>query len=206
MGKRGKREGTIRKRADGRYEGRVLLGYRDGKPVRPSFYGDTKEDVQRQLREAVSAFERGTFVAASSQTVGEYLDQWLEHVAKPTIRAKSHRSYAQLIRLHLKPGLGSHRVQKLTPQQVQAFLFERHANGLSARTVQYLKAVLRRALSQAVKWQIVTRNVATLADAPRVERTEIRPLTMKEAKAFLAAVRGHRLEALFSVALTVGLR
>ena len=80
------------------------------------------------------------------------------------------------------------------------------ASGLSPRTVQYLRAVLRRALGQAVKWGVATRNVATLTEPPRVERPEMQVLTPEQARAFLDTVRGDRLEALYSVALALGLR
>jgi integrase len=105
--------------------------------------------------------------------------------------------------LHLKPGLGDKPLQKLTPQDVQTFLFERKDSGLAARTVRYLKAVLRRSLNHALN---VARNVAVLADAPRVEQREIHPPSLAQAKAMLEAVKGHRLEALFNVALSLGLR
>ena len=77
---------------------------------------------------------------------------------------------------------------------------------ISTRTVGYLHAVLRRALRQALKWGLVARNVATLVDALRVEHKALRPFTPEEAKKFLEAVRGDRLEALYSVALSLGLR
>lgn len=80
------------------------------------------------------------------------------------------------------------------------------AAGLSPRTVQYLHAILRRSLRQALRWGLVTRNVATLVDAPRVRRPEIRPLTPDQARTFLDAVAGDRNEALYTVALAVGLR
>lgn len=80
------------------------------------------------------------------------------------------------------------------------------ASGLSARTVQYIHATLRRALGQALKWDLVARNVATLVDPPRVVRPEVQPLTPEAAKALLEAARGDRLSALYTVALALGLR
>jgi integrase len=82
----------------------------------------------------------------------------------------------------------------------------RLAAGLSKKSVAYMHQVLRTALGLAVRWDMVPRNVARLVDRPRVERTEINPLTPEEARRFLDAIRGHRLEALFSVALALGLR
>ena len=106
----------------------------------------------------------------------------------------------------LVPALGRLPLQKLAPQHVQAFLNEKLASHLSPRTVQYLRAVLRRALGQAVKWGLVPRNVATLVDPPHVSRPLIEPLTPEEARVLLAAAKGDRLEALFTVAMAVGLR
>lgn len=110
------------------------------------------------------------------------------------------------MRLHLGPGLGHLRLAALQPQHVQAFLNAKLAGGLSPRTVRYLHAILRRALGQAEKWGLVVRNVARLVDPPKVRRPEVRPLTLEEARTFLTAVQGHRLEALFTVALALGRR
>jgi integrase len=80
------------------------------------------------------------------------------------------------------------------------------AAGFSGKSVVYMLQVLRTALALAVRWDIVPRNVARLADRPRIERKTINPLTPEEARKFLGSIRGHRLEALFSVALALGLR
>jgi integrase len=102
--------------------------------------------------------------------------------------------------------LDHHQLIKLSPYHVQAMLNEKLATSLSPRTVQYLRAVLRQALGQAVKWGQVPRNVATLVDPPRSVRQEIRPLTDAEAHAFLDVIAGDRLEAMYLTALTLGLR
>jgi integrase len=78
--------------------------------------------------------------------------------------------------------------------------------GFATKTVAYVHQVLRTALSLAVRWEMLSRNVAKLVDKPRVERKPIYPLRPEEARRFLEAIRGHRLEALFTVALALGLR
>lgn len=151
-------------------------------------------------------FDQGTFVPSTAQTVGPYLKQWLDKTVKPTVRPATHRSYSHLVTFHITPTLGAVRLQRLSPQQVQEFLNGKLADGLSPRTVQYILAVFRRALGQALKWGLVAKNVASLVDAPRVEHHEIRPLDVKEAKKLLKALKGHRLEALYTVSLALGLR
>jgi len=89
---------------------------------------------------------------------------------------------------------------------VQEMMNARLAAGFSGKSVAYMQQVLRTALSLAVRWDMVSRNVARMVDRPRIERKPISPLTPDQARTFLAAIRGHRLEALFSVALALGLR
>jgi integrase len=110
------------------------------------------------------------------------------------------------VRLHIVPGIGRHPLQKLTPQHVQRWLNEHQTAGASARSRRYARAILRTALSDALRWGLLARNVATLVDPPRVAKHEIRPLTPPQARAFLDALAGHRLEALFSIAIALGLR
>jgi integrase len=106
----------------------------------------------------------------------------------------------------LTPALGRLPLAKLTPQHVQKFMNEKLAAGLSARTVQYLRAVLRRALSQALRWNLVARNVATLVDAPKTKRNAVRVMSPDEVSLFLEAAKGQRFEPLLIVAISTGLR
>lgn len=95
---------------------------------------------------------------------------------------------------------------KLQPQDVRDFMRERAEAGLSARTVRHLRATLRCALNVAMQDGLIHRNVAALAKPPRLEKKPLRVFTREEAQRFLDAVAGHRLEALFTVALSLGLR
>jgi integrase len=132
---------------------------------------------------------------------------------RPRVRPSTYESYARLVDRHLIPHLGSIPLAHLSPQQVQAWVSAelatgrcRGTGGLAPRTVQYARAVLRSALKTAMQWGAVTRNVATLIDAPRVPRYERQPLTPAQARTFLTTAQGHRLSALFAVAVACGLR
>jgi integrase len=131
-------------------------------------------------------------------------------------RPTTYERYKSIITHHLKPHLGHLRLDKLAPEEVQA-MFEalRTKSGgragftpraPAAKTVQNVRIVLRAALNQALKWGKVTRNVATLVDPPRVEKFAIAPLTREQAQCLLDAVRGQRMEALYWLALSLGLR
>jgi integrase len=95
---------------------------------------------------------------------------------------------------------------KLTPQDVQKLINRKLAAGLSPRRVQYIHAVLRIALGEAERFGSVARNVAKLVKAPKVDQPEIDPFTPEEARAFIQAIQGERLEALYTLAIATGLR
>jgi integrase len=139
-------------------------------------------------------------------TVGDFLDQWLADVVRPNVRPWTYAGYEVHVRLHLKPALGRIPLDRLTPLHVQQLLNHKVASGLKPKTVRYIRGTLNTALNQAVRWGLISRNAASLVDGPRVEQYEIQPFTPEEARAFLAAVKGDRLGALYSVALTMGLR
>lgn len=169
-------------------------------------YGATREEVQKKLTAALHARETGTLTDARGLTTGDYLDQWLEDVVKPNVRPWTYKGYEVHVRLHLKPALGRVPLEKLTAGHVQKLINEKGRNGLRPKSVRYVLSTLRAALNQAVRWELVAKNAASLVDGPRVEQYEIQPFTPEEARKFLAAIRGDRLEALYSVALTMGLR
>ncbi len=205
--RRGHGEGTTYQREDGLWVGSLTLGYEGGKRRRKYLYGKTQREVLLKLSPVRHAQQQGvSLLTDERQTLGQYLERWLEDSAKPTIRAKTYASYAQLVRLYLLPELGCVQLTRLTPRDVQAFLNRRLEAGLSARTVQYTHAVLRRALNQALKWGLVQRNVAALVDAPRVRRPEAKYLAPEQALTFIDSVRGDRLEAAYVVAILLGLR
>ena len=207
MAKRGNGEGSIYKRADGRWCAAISAGWKDGKPLRKYIYGQTKGEVREKLTKAKRDQDMGLPVAVERQKLSDYLHNWLENCAKPSIRPKTYTSYEQLIRLHIVPALGNLYLEKLAPQHVQQFMNDKLTEGLSTRTVQYLHAVLRVALGQALKWGLIARNVATLVDAQRGRVSKVlRPFTPEEAVTFLDVIKGDRLQALYSVALSLGLR
>ena len=184
----------------------VELGWTSGKRKRKVIYGKTRKEVAEKLKVILRDQQQGLPVAMERQTVGQFLDHWLADTILPNRRAKTYRRYEQIARCHLVPALGRVALAKLEPQQVQALLKRTQAEGLSPRTVAYIRAVLRQALNQALRWGLVARNVATLVEPPKVERFKIKPLTTHQATILLEAARGDRLEALYRVALSLGPR
>jgi len=205
MSRRGRGEGSIWRRGDGRWEGRVDFGRSAGKRKRMSVYGKTRAEVARQMMELLRARESGMTAGGSSQPLGDYLEAWLRSI-EGSVRPKTLQTIQMYVRRHLIPDLGKVRLGKLQPQRVQALLDTKLRSGLAPQSVVHIRAILRRALGRAIRYGWLYRNVATLTDPPRVERFEIKPFTPNEARAFLEAARLDDLEALYKLALSTGLR
>lgn len=206
MAKRGNSEGSIYKRADGRWCASVDLGHTNGRRRRRAFYGKTRQEVVNKLHAAQRQLADGLPLPGQRQTVGGFLEVWLRDSAARKVRPRTLERYRQIVQLYLIPRLGRIRLAKLAPADVERAMNEALTLGASPRSAAHMRAVLRTALNVAMKWGSLGRNVASLAGPPRVPEREIRPLSRADARAILGAVRGDRLEALFTVALALGLR
>lgn len=206
MTRRGRNEGTIHHRADGRWVAIIGHGYNDaGKRIRQHVYGRTRADVVAKLGPALRARDDGLLPAPARLTVTSELADWLEAV-RPTVRPSTFTSYKYIVKTHLAPALGRVRLVRLQPTDVERMTTAKEAGGLSPRTVALMRTVLRMALGRAVKHGRLSRNVAALANPPRQVRHEIKPLSPEEVRTLLAAVAGTRLEGPVVVAVSTGLR
>lgn len=169
--RRGSGEGGISERADGRWCASVDFGYRDGKRSRKWLYGKTRKEVSEKLKVALRDQQLGVLTATADQRVGDFLDAWLEQNVKVTNKPSTHRSYSDLVRLHIKPAIGTIKLTKLMPQHVQNLLQDIQGKGLSARTTQYIRAVLHHALEQAVSgasWCAMSRRLLIRHGSPGI--------------------------------------
>jgi integrase len=203
-----RRSGQIIERGERRFLVRVFLG-RDGQGKRQyhnkTIHG-TKRDAQTYLNQVLRDRDLGTYVEPTKMLLNAYLDDWLETSAKPGVRPQTLASYKDLLRLYIRPRLGDRALAKLTPLDIQGVYAEMLERGLSPRTVRYTHSVLRSALEQAVKWQLVMHNPADRVDLPRQRREEMQALSPVEVRHFLEVAQGNRFGVLFELLLTTGLR
>jgi integrase len=171
----------------------------------------TKKAAQAALNDALSGIQHGTFVAPSRQTLGAFLDMWIEG-ARNELARTSWTGYRDMIRRWIKPHLGAKRLGELTSIDVKVWhsaLLDHGGVGgrqLSVRSVQYAHRVLHRALADAVRWNLIPINPASGARAPRLQRGELTVWTAEEAATFLQHVAEERLAALWVLALHTGMR
>lgn len=197
-------DGGGRQRPDGLWEWRITV---PGTHRRVSAFGRTKAEARLKCREKLIKEQAGVDTKGGRQTLGAFLERWLAEVVEVQRAPKTYESYRDTVRNHVIPTLGQTRLDRLTAQQVQALLRAKEREGkLSARSVAYIREVLRVALNRAIKWNLVTTNAAALADPPKRERHERTILTPEQAEAFLRAVEGDRLEAFYLLIATLGLR
>ena len=203
---RGAKGGTTRKG----WVGQMDLGYVETQQGRRRryrmVYGNTRKEVAERLTALLREQQTGTLTKDPRLTVGEFLASWLADKTARGLRPATVRGYRTWVFQHLIPTLGKIRLEKLQPQDVDAMVKAKLGAGLSPRSVHHIRAVLRSALTQAVKYGLISRNVAALTDPVTVPEHEMRVFTPTEALAFLEAIHGDRLEALYAVVLALGLR
>jgi integrase len=212
--RRGRGEGLIRERLDGSWEARVSLGYdNDGKRITRSVYGKTKGEVQDKLRKLQNDAAGGQLAEPATITVGQYLESWLKDTAKPKCSPTTFARYESLVHVHITPHIGSIKLAKLQPVQINYLMgeiardVEDRNNGRSPAWSQRLSLMLlSNALRHAVRLRLIPYNPA--ADIPKAKprEKEIEFLTAEQGKKFLAAAKKKRLYALFAVALGTGMR
>lgn len=203
MGKRrGSGEGSIYEiTATGRWCAAITVQTPIGRR-RKWLYGASRREVAAKLAAASVARGRGT-LALERPTLATFLGRWLS-VQR---RLRTQQGYEGYCRRHIVPALGHVRLDELSVGHVSEMLRAKLDAGLSAQTVSQIRAVLRAALSQAEREELVFRNVARIAKLPApVEPYEGRTLTLEEARRFLAVADQDRLAALYRVVLPLGLR
>ena len=171
------------------------------KTVRGSF-----REAQTYLSGKLQEREIGRLPRAAAISLNQYLDQWLTMAAKPRLRPKSYTDYEALLRLHIRPVLGTRPLGAIVQFDIQSIYAQMFERGLSARTIEYTNAVLQSAFRQAVRWKMLVEDPCVGVDLPRMNRREMEALSVEECRRFLAGARETEWFALYALALTTGMR
>jgi integrase len=202
MARRGNNEGTISKRVDGRWEARVSLP--NGK--RKCFYGKTREEVRKQMQEALHDAQKGVLPADGRQTVKQYLEYWLD-LRKQTqkIGISTVRTYYYHIH-RILPHIGQTLMMKLSAQQIQRMYLTMLGEGIASTTLFYTHNMLRAAMNDAVRQGVIQKSVLVAVTAPKNSNKEMQVLRPDQVQIFIKGIQGHRDEALYNLVLSTGLR
>jgi len=204
--RRGSGEGTISYRQnEGRWEGRYSVETLKGLKRRV-VYGKTYAELRAKLAKAIAERDAGLVFDAENLTVSEYLKNWLKNSAKGSVRPSTYARYEQIVRKHLVPTVGKMRLKKITAAHLEGLYRAKLEEGLAPRTVNYIHTTMSAALREAVRFDLLSRNVATSARSPRPKPPEMQCLNKEQAATFLKNAEGNRLEALYVLALSTGMR
>ena len=217
--KRANGEGSIRKRSDGRWEGRYTVGYdENGKVKMKNVLGKTQAEVKEKLKEKLEEAKVLDVAKSESYTVAEWAALWFEVYAKPNIRERTADYYNRYIIKHIVPCLGDIKLNKLTGRQIQKMyndlldhgrerVSQKEKNpGLSGTYVHGVHVMLHNCLNRAVKERLLVRNPADDVIVPKIDKKEMKILPPEQVKAYLKAASARGILPLFYLELTSGLR
>jgi integrase len=198
--RRGNNEGSIFKRKDGRWVGEVSLNGR-----RLTKYAKTQKECRDWVNQTLGKIDHGLSFDGAQLTLSQYMESWLsgKELAR---RPSTVRNYRRYMNLYILPSLGRMKVQSILPAHIRQLYMRMQHEGRGARTIQLVHVTLHCAFSQAVKEGLVGYNPMEAVERPKVETKRYDILTEEQARTFMAAAKGHPLEALFFLALTTSMR
>lgn len=214
-------EGNIRKRKDGRWEGRYTAG-RDpesGKVIYRNVLGKTQAEVKAKLKAAIEDSANLDMVKAEQYTTGQWMDVWFENCAKIKVRPSSHQTYRGYIDNHIKPNIGDVPLSKLSSLHLQKLYKKLLAGGrvdrieakgqpkgLSAKTVRNINQVISSAMDFAKDQKLISSNPTDGCALPKLEHKEMKTLPVEQLTSFLREAKESGVFELYYIELATGLR
>ena len=219
--KRANGEGSIRKRKDGRWEGRYTAGHdpETGKAIYKNVLGRSQAEVKEKLKQAIGETQALDVTKVGKYTIGQWMEVWFQDYAKIKVRPSSHQTYQGYIHNHIRPNIGDIPLEKLTSLDLQKFYkkllttgrvdrleAKRQPKGLSAKTVRNIHQILSSALKLAQEQRLILSNSAEGCALPRVEHQEMKTLTTVQLSSFFREARESGVFELYYLELATGLR
>ena len=214
-------EGSLRKRSDGRWEGRYTVGRdpKTGKLIYKNVLGKTQAEAREKLKKAIADSDKVDVVKAEQYTVGQWMEVWFENYAKLKVRPSSHQTYRGYLDHHIKPYIGKIPLNKLTSLDLQKLYkklltggrvdrieSKRQPKGLSPKTVRNINQIISSALELAKAQKLILSNPTESCALPKVEHREMKTLTQEQLSAFLQEAKATGVYEMYYIELATGLR
>ena len=214
-------EGNIRKRKDGRWEGRYTAGHNPatGKAIYKNVLGKTQAEVKEKLKKAIEETKGLDVAKAESYTVGQWMDVWYEYYAKIKVRPSSHKTYEGYIKNHIKPSIGTIPLTKLTTLDLQRLYqklltegrvdrleSQNQPKGLSTKTVRNINQVISSAMQLAIQQHLISHDPTDGCALPKTEHREMQTLSADQLAAFLLEAKHSGVFEMYYIELATGLR
>ncbi|MEU0278437.1 site-specific integrase [Streptomyces sp. NPDC006195] len=195
---------------DDRWHARVPMGYKDnGEPYRRHITRPSEDALIEEVKRLEKQRDQGTAQQPGKLwTVEKWLWHWVQNIAKDVVSENTYDGYEVAVRVHLVPGIGKHRIDRLEPEHLESLYRRMQKNGSKAATAHQAHRTVRTALGEAVRRGHAAKNAAALAKPPRVEEPEeeIEPYSVEEVQSLLIEVNKRRNSARWMLALALGLR
>ena len=216
--KRKQGDGTMRLRSDGRWEGRIVVGYDEkGNPKTKNVTAKTKYECEEKLRALKEELGKAVEKLKPDMSFGEWMDFWYQNFCKPALRETTKASYESCIYQHIIPSVGHIPLNKLSQNDLQQFYANLKRNGrlqysdtqgtaVSDRMVRSCHARCRSALEKAIAERLITRNPSQGCKLPPKKGREMQILTQSEIGRFLARAKEEGYYELFLLELSTGMR
>lgn len=207
-------DGMVRKREDGRWEGRIVVGHKEnGDPIFRYIYADTQKELTAKLRQSIEAYQGVELTEKSRMTLGQWLDQWLENMTG-TIRPVTMKRYEGTVARHIKPYLGEKIISQVTGKDIQKLydILAHHGNrntgeGLASGTIRGIHAMFHEAMGAAQQAGLIPRNPTEDIDAPKFSYKGKKVLTDEQLEKFMGTIQRDSVWCdFFYTELTTGLR
>jgi len=214
-------EGNIRKRKDGRWEGRYTVGHdpETGKAIIKNVLGKTQAEVKEKLKKAIEENVGIDYGRAKNYTVGSWLEVWMENYAKIKLRPSTFKTSQGFLKNHIKPQIGGVPLADLTSLDLQRFYkhlldggrvdrieAKKKPKGLAPKTVRNIHQMIGSAYNLAIEQHLVTKNPSQGCALPKVEHKEMKTLTADQLSAFFREARDSGVYELYYLDLATGLR
>ncbi|MFJ6727420.1 tyrosine-type recombinase/integrase [Streptomyces sp. NPDC091281] len=196
---------------DGRWHARVPMGYKDnGEPYRRHITRPSEDALKDEVKRLEKQRDQGTAQQPGKLwTVEKWLQHWVENISKPVVSENTYDGYEVAVRVHLVPGIGKHRLDRLQPEHLESLYRRMQANGeRKAGTAHQVHRTARTSLGEAVRRGYAAKNAAELAKPPRMEEAEeeVEPYSVEEVQCLLLEANKRRNSARWMLALALGLR
>lgn len=211
-------DGLVRKRKDGRWEGRIVIGHKeDGTPIYKSVFAKTQKELMPKLHGAIDCYRDGDLSEQGNMTLSDWIEQWLTSYAEPTLRESTVRGYRSDVRHHIKPALGNKMLRSITQRDVQKFYNalgrkKYRANDGSERslanaTVRGVHMLLHEIMEAAVRSRLIVQNPTEGTVIPKLNKPPMKILNEEQLDRFMEAIRAEPLwYDFFYTEITTGLR
>ena len=211
-------DGLVRKRKDGRWEGRIVIGHKeDGTPIYKSVFAKTQKELMPKLHGAIDCYRDADLSEQGNMTLSEWIEKWLTSYAEPTLRESTVRGYRSDVRHHIKPALGNKMLRSITQRDVQKFYNAlgrktyKASDGsercLADATVRGVHMLLHEIMEAAVRSRLIVQNPTDGTVIPKLNKPPMKILNEGQLDRFMEAIRAEPLwYDFFYTEITTGLR